>query len=253
MAVVPHVEFFTVRGYEAGVDTLLTVQNLCNYTQEAAGNHAARLGLSLERLQSEGLSWVLSRMQVALHAMPRAGETISVETWPVGVQGLQFRRDFTIRHADGSLVATAISHWVVVTLATRRVGRVPEYISSIALDNPATAMEDSPVRLGAVGQEYETVQIRAQFADIDRNWHVNSVRYVDWVLEATPEAARRDCALRGLELVFRAESFQGDVVSGRTQPVEAPENGRTSFSHGLVRISDDKELVRARSVWQSKT
>lgn len=251
MAIASHLESFTVRGYEAGVDNRLTVQSLCNYTQEAAGIHAARLGISLERLQSEGISWVLSRMQIALHSMPLAGETISVETWPVSVEGLQFRRDFIVRHADGSLVATAISHWVVVTLATRRVGRIPAFISSVALDNAATAMQDSGVRLPAVGQEHEAVHIRAQFADMDRNWHVNSVRYVDWVLEAVPGDTRRECALRSLELVFRAESFQGDEVSARTRKEEAPEGGVTVFSHGLVRAGDDKELVRARSVWQS--
>lgn len=252
MAVGPYTESFTVRGYEVGADSVLTVQNLSNYFQEAAGLHAASLDVSLERLQSEGISWVLSRLNIGVNGLPRAGESLSVETWPVCIEGLQFRRDFVARTADGAVAAAGVSRWLVVNLSTRRIVRIPAFISGMDLENPRTAMEDADAKLPDLSGEEEALRVRVRLADMDRNRHVNNVRYADWILEATPGAVRESCALRGLDLSFRAESLHGDTVIVRTRREEG-ENGAVGFNYGLFRTGDDKELVRGRALWQKKS
>ncbi len=219
--------------------------------EEAAGNHAAKLGLSIERLYSEGVAWVLSRIQVAPEKLPAINGRISVETWPVAVEGLQYRRDFIVRNEDGSIAARAITHWVVVTMQTRRVGRVPAFIAEVALDNTTTAMQDGKIRPPALEEADEACRFRARLADIDRNKHVNNVRYMDWVFESAPDAVREARNLRRLELSFKAEAFYNDAVSARTRalPEEKSANGDI-FAHSLVRVGDGKELVRACSVWE---
>jgi hypothetical protein len=47
-------------------------------------------------------------------------------------------------------------------------------------------------------------------------------------------------------MIFRAEGLRGDVVASRTAPEE---DGRTLL-HSLYRLSDGRELVRARSLWE---
>ena len=102
MSVAPYTEWFTIYTFQEDETCTATVQALCEYMQEAAGNHAALLGVSIERLHDEGVAWVLARMRVAPVALPRVHERIQVETWPVGIEGLQFRRDFIVRREDGS-------------------------------------------------------------------------------------------------------------------------------------------------------
>lgn len=245
MTVAPHTEWFTVYTFQEDQNGTARVQALCDYMQEAAGNHAAALGVSMERLHAEGAAWVLARMRVAPVSLPAAHERIQVETWPVGVEGLQFRRDFIVRREDGTVLARAVSHWVVVSLETRKAGRIPDFIAGVALDNAATAMDDSKSRLPETGEEWETCTFRARLADVDRNHHVNNVRYMEWIMESVPEEVRGRMRLADLEITFRAESFRNDMVSARTMP-DGREN---AFTHSLVRVSDGKELVRARSLW----
>lgn len=248
MSVVPYSEWFTIYAFQEGQNGTATVQSLNEYMQEAAGNHAASLGVSIDRLGDEGLAWVLARMRVVPALLPVVHERIQVETWPVGVEGLQFRRDFILRREDGSELARAVSHWVIVSLATRKIVRIPAFVAEIALDNATTAMEDVRQRLPEVDEVFEAISFRARLSDVDRNRHVNNVRYMEWVMESVPEDIRSRMHLEDLDLTFRAESYWNDVAVVRTMPVGGDEG---VFFHSLVRQGDGKELVRARSVWRA--
>lgn len=251
MSIVPHTERFTVYSFQEDATGTATVQSLCDYMQEAAGNHAAILGLSIERLHSEGVAWVLARMRIALERLPGTHETVAVTTWPVGVEGLQYRRDFIVRDEAGGLLLRATTQWVVVSLSTRKVVRVPAFIASVALDNAETALEDGRHRLPDVGGEHAAGTFTARLADIDRNLHVNNVRYMDWILESVPASVREGGRLAEIEIVYKAEAYAGDGVTARTllSPDALP-GGEKLFYHSLVRDRDAKELVRAQSVWK---
>ncbi|CAK7073376.1 MAG: hypothetical protein DELT_02002 [Desulfovibrio sp.] len=254
MAIAPHSERFSIYSFQEDVTGTATLQSVCDYMQEAAGNHAALLGLSIERLHSEGVAWVLARMRLLPERLPKVHETIEVITWPVGVEGLQYRRDFLVRGEDGAVLMRAVSHWVVVSLATRKVGRVPAFIAAKALDNAETVMPDEKRRLAEVPAAYETGVFTARLSDIDRNRHVNNVRYTDWLLESVPVPARESLRLADMEITYRAESYAGDIISARTAPAvqfggaQAPHGGE-AFCHSLVREADARELVRAQSLW----
>lgn len=251
MSVTPHKEWFTVYTFQGDEADTATVQGLCEYMQEAAGNHAAALGLSIERLRGEGVAWVLARMRIMPERLPPVHARFEVETWPAGVEGLQYRRDFIVRDEAGTVLVKAVSHWVVVSLATRRAGRVPAFIAEAALDSRATAAEDVKFRLPGTGAEHNAGVFRARLADMDRNHHVNNVRYMDWIIESVPGCVRENARLADLELAFKAEAYRNDVIHARTAPwaEDAPENAE-AFRHSLVREGDGKELVRARSVWR---
>ncbi|MCC8194597.1 MAG: acyl-ACP thioesterase [Deltaproteobacteria bacterium] len=251
MTVAPHTEWFTIYTFQEDENGTARVQTLCDYMQEAAGNHAAGLGVSIDRLLEDGVAWVLARMRVVLEGLPSVHERIQVETWPVGVEGLQFRRDFIVRREDGFVLARAVSHWVVVSLETRKVGRMPPFIAAVALDNAATALQDARSKLPEAGPEHETCAFRARLADVDRNRHVNNVRCVEWILESVPEAVRSGMRLSDLEVMFRAESFWKDAVSARTMPREGQGEAERGFIHSLVRKADGRELVRARTFWRA--
>ena len=250
MSFAPYTEWFTLYSFQEDENCTARVQALCDYMQDAAGNHAAVLGVSMERLGQDDLAWVLARIRVTPESLPAVHERILVETWPVGVEGLQFRRDFVLRREDGSIIARAVTHWIVISTATRKVCRVPAFIAEIALSNTATALEDTKSKLPEAGPEFETCSFRARLADVDRNHHVNNVRYMDWILESVPENVRATMQLADMEVLFRAESFRGDHILARAMPeAEAGETGR-GFVHSLVREEDGRELVRARTLWR---
>ena len=248
----PYAETFAVRAYEVDPAGRVTVQNLCNYMQEVAAVHAAQLGLPFERMRREQLAWVLARLQITLEKqLPAAGEHVTVETWPSRIEGLQFRRDFIASRADGTVAARGISHWVVVNYVTRRLVRIPEFIAKDKLMCDREAMPDSALRFPQPATEEPACCFQALRADIDRNLHVNNVRYLDWVLESAPDSVQNASFLRHLEILFKAEAFRGDAILAFTAPMPGDNDGSVHLVHSLVRTHDNKELVRARSSWES--
>ena len=239
----PHIESFPARRHEMGRDRLMRVQSLCNCMEEAAGSHADTLGVGLERLAEDGLAWVLAKMRLDVCRRPGAGETVVVETWPVSVERLQFRRDFIIRDRNRDTLATAVTQWVVMGLDSRRVERFPAHIAALVPDNPPLAQENGDIRIPAATSPRPGPCFPVRLADIDQNQHVNNVRYIDFILENSLMAGKND-EPRQLELIFRAESRRGDVIACASSPDDDNPN---ALVHSLTRQSDGQELVRART------
>ena len=61
---------------------------LCVYLQEVAGHHADALGVSMRRLQADDRAWVLSHVHLEIGHPLCGNETVTIETWPLGLEGL---------------------------------------------------------------------------------------------------------------------------------------------------------------------
>ncbi len=243
-----HTEQFTVRRTELGTDFRVRAQAVCNYMEEAAGNHAAALGVGVEHLAADGLAWVLAKMRILFQRFPEAGERLSLETWPVSIERLQFRRDFSLCDAKGEEIITAVTQWVVLGIASRRIERIPQNIAHLRPENPRYAVADGDIRIPAIPDDptrHAGPAFPIRLADIDQNQHVNNVRYVDFALEAAYSSGSAG-PLRQLDLIFRAEGLRGDIIASATDR----ENGTPhSLIHSFYRQGTGQELARARTVW----
>lgn len=238
-------ELMTVRGYETGSGNGARIQTLCNFMEEAAGKHADSLGFGLEALREKNLTWVLAKMRIRFHNLPRSGDAVSVETWPVMMAGLQFRRDFLFRVRDGGVPARAATQWVIINTVSRRPERMPDGMVRLLPESPRHALEDADIRVPPVGEEgVSGPTFRIRLADIDGNRHVNNVRYVDFLLEAAAVFGAPGDIPCGLDMQFKTESLWGDTIDCVTQNDPGTPG---ALLHSLRR--DGQEIVRARTLW----
>ena len=247
-----HSERFRIRGYEIGPDHRVRLQNLCGYMEEAATLHAAELDFSVEELARRGLAWALARLWLEFDEWPDLGGEalkdeesgwLTVKTWPVSAERLQYRRDFLITWRE-RVLARAATDWVVLNLESRRAERMPDFITALRPENPERVMEAGHLRLPGQENAPELARFMVRESDIDRNNHVNNACFAEWLAESTPEAIRSSRRLQSLRILYRAEGRAGDTVVGR-----GAGDAEGAFLHGLFRLSDGRELVRARSVW----
>lgn len=240
----PHVEHFLTRRYEMGRDHLMRPQCICNYMEEAAGIHADKLGVGLDRLAQDGLAWVLAKMRLRLFRRPAPGERVVLETWPVSVERVQFRRDFILYDESRQTLATAVTQWVIMGLASRRVERFPSRFAALVPDNPPLAQESGDIRIPPVDNGRPGPLFPIRLADIDQNEHVNNGRYIDFALEAAHTAGKPGEPVQ-IDLIFRAEALRGDTIACATA---TEKDAPGSLIHTLSRQSDSQELARARTV-----
>ncbi len=239
-----HRESFLVRKYELGADRRMRIQALCNYMEEVAGNHADALGFGIDSLLSQGLTWVLAKMRIHITSLPSAGDFVTMETWPVGVEGAQFQRDYLCYGPAQEICARATTQWVIMDMATRRLKRINESLQTLAGTRLHSA-KGSDIRIPALTEAVKGPSFRMRLADIDSNSHVNNVRYLDFALEAAHAFGLPAATLEQFDIVFRAEAVQDDCMDSATQPENCTPK---ALLHGLYR--GGQEIVRARTLWK---
>jgi acyl-ACP thioesterase len=111
------------------------------------------------------------------------------------------------------------------------------------LDGKAVLGRD-PEKLAGDQEGEEAFSVTVRYADIDVNRHVNSSRYIDWMLDAYPLEFHRRYLLRVLEINFLSETLEGEVLSVRTRQI-----GAGAYGHSL-RKADGSEICRARLEWE---
>lgn len=246
-------ESFRVRSYETDPIGRASVATICNYLQEAAGNHAFHLGVSVEQLHQQQLTWVLAKLRVYVDEYPRWRGEVTLETWPSGIEGLFGTRDFLLLDSSGRRLARATSGWMMIDLERRRPVRMPELITSLETPDRSRAVADLSASLAEPAcisaSESERGSIRVRYGDLDVNGHVNNVRYVDWALEPLAVDLLESSELRQLEIHYRAEALLGDAVKVRVGAPEGAADDDMQFAHMILHAENGKELARLRTLW----
>ncbi len=192
----------------------LTMGVLGNHLLNCAGFHATERGFGIGTLNEENYTWVLSRLAVELDEMPCQYEAFSIQTWVENVYRLFTDRNFAILDKEGRKIGYARSVWAMISLNTRKPadlltlhqGGITEYVC----DEPCPI--EKPSRIKVVSQEAADV-LTAKYSDIDINGHVNSIRYIEHILDLFPFDIYRTKRIRRFEMAYVAESYYGDTLS----------------------------------------
>jgi medium-chain acyl-[acyl-carrier-protein] hydrolase len=243
-----HRRAFRIHTYDTDFRGGALPLSILNFLQEAAGEHAALLGLSVTDLMKGGLTWVLSRYHVRIARYPVMGETIEVRTWPSGHESFFWLRDFEVSDGKGAPILAATSSWVLLNATTKQPVRDGREIPA-ELMHQTRALQDGFPRLPACEVPERELGFRVGLHDLDLNDHVNHAVYVRWALETVPEETLRACRPVDIEVSYRAEALFADGVVSRSQRIDAPDGLAASFVHTLVHEATARELTRLRTSW----
>ncbi len=241
-------ESFRVHSYEVGPHGHASIQTLCNYFQEAAGNHAEALGVSRDAMLTRGTAWVLMRLRMQVDHYPAWKDTVQLETWPSGIDGLFATREFVLRDAEGTALGCGTSAWAVIDVARRRPTRVPDDLYAIEPPDRARPLAFASRRVPALERVDHARRFDVRFSDLDLNEHVNNVRYVEWAIEALPEATLTAQYPVEVDIAFRAETTFGARIVTEAQQI--PEAEETVFLHAVRHAADGRLAAQARTRWR---
>ncbi|PEN13271.1 acyl-ACP thioesterase [Longibacter salinarum] len=240
-------ESFPVRAYDVTPRGTASALALCDFLQEAAGNHAAHLGVSMEDLLAEDRAWVLAFLRLDVDRYPEWHADVHIETWPSGLDGIYATREFVLSDATGSF-ARATSAWFVIDTERRRPLRPPAILQEIeTLDRPPALDVDRSKSTAPSGTPSHERDFRVRYHDLDLNRHVNNVRYVEWAVETLPAEWLDEHDLTSLTLEFRAETTAADPVRAQAFTTEMADDA--TFRHHLQHRETDRTLALATTEW----
>ena len=212
----------------------LKLSMLLYFCQDIAGRHCHFLGADYDTLAQKNLIWAIIRQKVQITRMPRSGETIRVETWPMPTTKVCYPRSTVAYDADGQEVFRSISMWVLMD-ATSRAMILPAK-SGVTVEGLLTGTElAAPASLAA--KQLEQLHCRRVcYTDLDRNGHMNNTRYLEWISDLLPSTFHEGHAATEFTVCYHAEAREGHELhmswqldeNGQLQVEswrEAPEEG----------------------------
>lgn len=207
-------ESFEIKSYNVDFQQSLKPSALMQFFQEVASNHATELGAGYDALLAREFFWALSRLNVEITRMPHWGESVLIETWPCGSEGLLFRRDFIVYDKDQHAIIRAVSGWLLVTVSTLRPQRPSQLGIVLPGNNGKKSLQYFPERIAAE-TDHMVFRKTVAYNEIDQNLHVNNTRYLDWATDCFNINHYQDYVLTQFTLEFLSETRWGDEIELR--------------------------------------
>ena len=188
----------------------MTPESILLMIQEVAGKHCTALSVDYDTLAKRRMFWAVTRHRVQVSRMPRLGETIRVETWPMPTTRVAYPRSVVAYDAAGNECFRAISLWVLMNLDTRSM--ILPGKSGISVVGSLRGLElPSPGSL-ALMDHTQTRQRQVCFTDLDRNGHMNNTRYLNWVSDLLPSAFHQEHEVKEFTICYHAEAREGQLL-----------------------------------------
>lgn len=221
---------------------------LGNDMLNAAEYHSRERGFGMDFLNPLGLTWVLSRLSIEMDEMPRELTHYDVETWCESAMRYFTKRNFRICDTDTSrTLGYGRSVWAMIDTTRRTPADIlavkdGEIVRWAAPDEPCPIAPCNRITAKAEA-EARTVEKTMNYSDVDVNGHVNSVKYIEHILDAFSLDWHRSHKIRRLDIAYVAESHAGDTL---TLSVSQPDE--ETYVVIVTRPADSKrqEVVRAK-------
>lgn len=191
------------------------LSHLGNHLLNAADFHSNDRGYGMNYLNTIHHTWVLSRFVMEMQQMPVAYDNIDVETWVENVKRSFTSRNFAITAEDGQPLGYGRSIWAMIDTDSRqpvdimqvRDGLITSYIEE---EKPCPIEPFSRFRIPADAPI--VAEVETHYSDVDVNGHVNSVKYIEHLLNLWPLDFYRTNHVCRIEIAYVAESHCGDVL-----------------------------------------
>lgn len=222
MSAVTYTEEFMVPYYLCDREREVRLTNFMSRIISVSSNQTEALfGDELNNYMKENnYSWIILQCEMDIDRLPKAGETVQIETKAEGYTKLFCYRRFNIYDESGTQIVSALITYAWLNIKKRRMARLNlEYMEAYG-----APFEDRSRRLPepkAPDQEsLITRQFDVFYGDIDINDHVNNTVYFNWAIESLGIPFQADYRLTHLNVKYGKEIREGEPVTVLTSKHE---------------------------------
>lgn len=207
---------FLAEPFHCDFSKRLFMGHLGNHLLNAADFHSNDRGYGMNYLNPRHKTWVLSRLAIEMEVMPKAYDKFYVETWVESAMRYFTSRNFKIFGENEEIYGYGRSIWAMIDTETRQPvdifsvndGLIKEYIET---DKECPIEKSSRVQMSA-DVSFER-SINTYYNDVDINGHINSVKYIEHILDLFDVDFYKQHRLKRFEIAYVAESHQGDILN----------------------------------------
>lgn len=232
---------FTLKPEECNGQLEMPLQFLVSRIIKVAAMHAEKWGVGYNMMIEKGTAWVLSRIAIEMKHIPAVSERYTMETWIEDYNTRFSTRNVAILDGNGEAIGYARTIWLVLDVKARRNANVEELnnLREYILDRPCPIEPPSRMRM----EEGEKINsLKVQYCDIDHNRHLNSGRYVEYLLNQYPFEWHDNNRIARFEIAYAHEA-RPDIE------IDLFREKKTENDHLLEMRHGDTTLCRSRLIF----
>ena len=181
---------------------------LMRYIQSSAEEQLKGNGMSYNELKAANRAFILSKIKLEFDESVSSGEILHAETFPCHSKAYSFIRCYRLIK-DERVIGRAVSVWALVNTETRSLVKVNDFELGLETYSPL----DLPLERIVMPKELSLVgKYSVNYADIDRNRHMNNTRYPDMLCDFMPD-------MNGKRMSRVTMSFLGEAALGHVLTV----------------------------------
>lgn len=218
---------YTLTAGECNPQAMMPVTLFAARAIEVATFHANYLGAGYDRLISDGLAWVLSRLSIEMYRSPEVNSQYTLHTWIEGFNRHFSERNFEMTDSRGEVIGHARSVWMAINIKERRAADLAMLESLRDSVSEKVCPMEKMTRFVPVGaaEGVEESRYRFRYCDCDFNRHVNTMRYMELLLNC------RDMDFYDSHRVGRFDiAFMHEAKFGEEATVRLADAGDGSFN-----------------------
>ena len=236
---------FTLTPGECNGQQEMSLSFLVGRIIKVASMHADLWGVGYEKMISSRTAWVLSRLSIEMKHFPAINQEYTLETWIEDYNTRFSTRNMAILDNKGEVCGYVRTIWLVLDLEARRTANMEELneLRTLVLDRPCPI--DPPTRMRIEnGQKIDSFAVR--YSDIDLNRHVNSARYVEYLLNQYPFEWYDNNRITRFEIAYAHEALPGINI-------DVYREEKQTLDHTLELHHEGNVLCRSRIIFAPRT
>ncbi len=192
----------------------LFMGHLGNHMLNAADFHSTDRGFGMKYLMTIKRSWVLSRLAIEMNEMPEQYTKFNIETWVENAMRYFTQRNFAVSDDSGKVYGYGRSVWAMIDTDTRQpcdilsIGAINQWIET---EKPCPIDKGGRVKMSDKAEFVHAID--TYYNDVDINGHINSVKYIEHVLDLWSIDWYKEHRIQRFEIAYVAESHAGDKLS----------------------------------------
>ena len=230
----------------------LFIGHLGNNLLNAADFHSNDRGYGVNYLNTINKTWVLSRLAIELDETPAIYDKFIIETWVDSVMRYFTNRNFKITNEDGHIYGYGKSIWAMIDTETR------EPVDIMKVDNETISKHietnyDNPIKKSSrVKLDSNLIlqkSIIAHYNDVDINGHVNSIKYIEHILDIFPLEWYKQHSIQKFDIAYIVESHYGETLNFYTDKEIEPINNEVAIQITKSSIEGETEVCRCKIIF----
>lgn len=196
---------YKVRGNEIDPSYLLRPYHLISYFQDCFAIYCTSKGVATFQDMMQGKTWIVKELMVEfLDRMPGWDQYVSVKVMVRSIKGVKIEVDFECFNENRTL-ARGTSRWIIIRKESRRPIRA-DFLNQMLETKQNCPFEGYEFTKLNAGNSYswKFTDVVKSF-EIDFNYHLHGIKYIERALESIPLVNRSAKNLRKLEISFLRE------------------------------------------------